>query len=205
MISVGYMPDTHGGPYQQPEPDPERAANFSQQLLHEAEQAEQAGFDALFVPERHARTECMFPSTLTLMTALAARTERVKIGSYVIMPPLYHPVHLAEQAAMIDVLSRGRLIMGVGVGYHVDYFNHFGVSIRQREGRFEECLDILHKAWTTPGPVAHHGRLLRLRCDPHHAQALPKTPSAHLDRCLWSEVHRAGRTLGRRLVDGTVF
>lgn len=158
MISVGYVPDTHGGPYQQPEPDPERAADFAQQLLHEAEQAERAGFDALFVPERHARTECMFPSTLTLMAALAARTERVKIGSYVIMPPLYHPVHLAEQAAMIDVLSRGRLIMGVGVGYHTDYFNHFGVSMRQREGRFEEYLDILHEAWTTPGPIAHHGR-----------------------------------------------
>ena len=72
MISVGYVPDTHGGPYQQPEPDPERSADFAQQLLHEAEQAEQAGFDALFVPERHARTECMFPSTLTLMAALVA-------------------------------------------------------------------------------------------------------------------------------------
>ena len=104
-------------------PTRRRSADFARQLLHEAEQAEQAGFDALFVPERHARTECMFPSTLTLMAALAARTERFKIGSYVIMPPLYHPVHLAEQAAMIDVLSRGRLIMGLGVGYHIDYFN----------------------------------------------------------------------------------
>ena len=112
----------------------------------------------MFVPERHARTECMFPSTLTLMSALAVRTERVKIGSYVIMPPLYDPVHLAEQAAMIDVLSRGRLILGVGVGYHVDYFNHFGVPIRQREGRFEESLEILDTAWTSKRPVAHHGK-----------------------------------------------
>ena len=94
------------------------------------------------------------------------------------MPPLYHPVHLAEQAAMIDVLSRGRLIMGVGVGYHIDYFNHFGVSIRQREGRFEECLDIMHKAWTTPGPVAHHGGITitmrsTLRPSPTKNPALP--------------------------------
>ena len=100
----------------------------------------------------------MFPSTLTLMAALAARTARVKIGSYVLMPPLYDPVHLAEQAAMIDVLSRGRLILGVGVGYHADYFNHFGVPIRQREGRFEESLEILDTAWTSKGPVAHHGK-----------------------------------------------
>ena len=158
MISVGYLPDTHGGPYQQPEPSPQRSADFAQQLLNEAEQAEKSGFDALFVPERHARTECMFPSTLTLMTAMAARTQRVKIGSYVLLPPLYNPMHLAEQAAMIDVLSGGRLIMGVGVGYHVDYFNHFGVPIKEREGRFEECLEIMNKAWTTEGPIEHHGR-----------------------------------------------
>ena len=158
MPTVGYVPDTHGGPYEQAEPDPHRSADFAQQLLNEAAEAERAGFDAVFVPERHARTECMFPSTLTLMAALAARTERVKIGSYVLMPPLYDPVHLAEQAAMIDVLSRGRLILGVGVGYHVDYFNHFGVPIRQREGRFEESLEILDTAWTSKGPVAHHGK-----------------------------------------------
>jgi len=134
MISVGYLPDTHGGPYQQPEPSPQRSADFAIQLLQEAEQAAQSGFDALFVPERHARTECMFPSTLTLMTAFATRTERVKIGSYIIMPPLYNPVHLTEQAAMIDVLSRGRLIMGVRVGYQVDYFNHFGVPANTTAG-----------------------------------------------------------------------
>ena len=58
MASFAYMPDTHGGPYAQPEPDPERSANFAAQLLEEAEQAERCNFDGVFVPERHARTEC---------------------------------------------------------------------------------------------------------------------------------------------------
>ncbi|MDB5108114.1 MAG: Alkanal monooxygenase beta chain [Candidatus Binatus sp.] len=154
----GYMPDTHGGPYQQPEPAPERSADFAEQLLIESEHAERAGFDGVFVPERHARTECMFPSTLSLMAAIAARTKRVKIGSDVIMPPLYDPVHLAEQVTMIDVLSRGRMILGVGVGYHPDYFNHFGVNIKQREGRFEESLEVMNKAWSSEGPIEHHGK-----------------------------------------------
>jgi alkanesulfonate monooxygenase SsuD/methylene tetrahydromethanopterin reductase-like flavin-dependent oxidoreductase (luciferase family) len=66
MIGIGYMPDTHGGPYDQPEPDPQRSARFCQQLLQEAEQAERYGFDGVFVPERHARTECMFPAPLPL-------------------------------------------------------------------------------------------------------------------------------------------
>jgi probable F420-dependent oxidoreductase len=158
MIQFGYMPDTHGGPYDQPEPTPERSADFAAQLLDEAVQAERFGFDAVFVPERHARTECMFPSPLPLMAAIAARTTRVKIGTDIMMPPLYNPVHLAQSAALIDVLSRGRLILGVGVGYHPRYFAHFGVPIKQREGRFEETLEVLQKAWTTVGPFAHHGK-----------------------------------------------
>jgi alkanesulfonate monooxygenase SsuD/methylene tetrahydromethanopterin reductase-like flavin-dependent oxidoreductase (luciferase family) len=74
------------------------------------------------------------------------------------MPALYNPVHLAQEAALIDVLSRGRLILGVGAGYHKDYFAHFGVPIKQREGRFEETMEIVEKAWTTVGPFAHHGK-----------------------------------------------
>ena len=109
MIAIGYMPDTHGGAYEQPEPEAERSTRFANQLLQEAEQAERWGFDGVFVPERHARTECLFPAPLTLLAAIAARTQYVKLGSYVIMPPLYNPIHLAEEAAMIDLLSRGRL------------------------------------------------------------------------------------------------
>jgi alkanesulfonate monooxygenase SsuD/methylene tetrahydromethanopterin reductase-like flavin-dependent oxidoreductase (luciferase family) len=71
MTQFGYMPDTHGGPYDQPEPGPEQSANFAAQLLSEAEKAEAAGFDGVFVPERHARTECMFPSPLPLLAAIA--------------------------------------------------------------------------------------------------------------------------------------
>ena len=158
MTFFGYLLDTHGGPYQQPEPGPVESANFADQLVREAEEVETCGFDGVFVPERHARTECLFPSTLTLMAALSTRTRQISLGSYVIMPALYDPIHLAEQAAMIDVLSRGRLIMGVGVGYHTDYFRHFGVPIHQREGRFEESLDLLNRAWTNTAPFNHHGQ-----------------------------------------------
>ncbi len=59
MLSFGYAPDTHGGPYGQPEPDAERSADFAEHWLRESELAEQVGFDGLFVPERHARTECI--------------------------------------------------------------------------------------------------------------------------------------------------
>src|SRR5438552_5539350 len=120
-MKVGYMPDTDGGPYQQPEPDREAAARFCEQLLAEGEQAERFGFGGVFVPERHARTECMFPPPLVYLAALAARTRTVDLGTFVLQPPLYHPMHLAEDVAMIDNLSRGRVILGIGLGYHDDY------------------------------------------------------------------------------------
>ena len=58
-MKIGYMPDTHGGPYEQPEPSPEAAAAFCDQLLREGIEAERAGFDGIFLPERHHRTETM--------------------------------------------------------------------------------------------------------------------------------------------------
>src|SRR5260221_11357440 len=96
MISFGYMPDTHGGPYSQPEPTAERSADFAEQLLLESEQAERHGFDGVFVPERHARTKCMFPSPLPLLAAIAARTKRRRIGPDIPMPPRYNPVLLGQ-------------------------------------------------------------------------------------------------------------
>jgi alkanesulfonate monooxygenase SsuD/methylene tetrahydromethanopterin reductase-like flavin-dependent oxidoreductase (luciferase family) len=59
-MKIGYMPDTHSGAYDQPPPSRETVADFAEQLLEEGEQAERSGFDGVFFPERHARTECVF-------------------------------------------------------------------------------------------------------------------------------------------------
>lgn len=160
-MKIGYMPDTHGGPYNQPEPTAEATARFCQQLLTEGEEAEKAGFDGLFVPERHHRTETMFPPPLVLLAALAARTTRVDLGTYVLQPAYYNPMHLAEDVAMIDLLSRGRTILGVGIGYHPDYFRLFGTPFRERFSRFEESLEILRLAWTSHEPFTYAGRRYR--------------------------------------------
>src|ERR1700739_2206772 len=101
MASFAYMPDTHGGPYEQPEPDPERSANLAAQLLGEAVKAENCGFDGLVLTDRQSRPECMFRSPLPLLAAIAVRTNRVRIGTDILMPALYNPVHLAQSAALI--------------------------------------------------------------------------------------------------------
>ncbi|MCR6030151.1 LLM class flavin-dependent oxidoreductase [Nocardioides sp. zg-579] len=146
-MKYGYMPDTHGGPYDQPMPDRERAAAFAEHLMNEAVATEVAGFDGAFVPERHARTETMWPDPLMALMAMAMRTTRVQLGTCVLQPAYYNPTHLAEQAALVDVASRGRLVLGIGSGYHQGYFDHFGEPFDQRLGRFRESVRFLRRAW----------------------------------------------------------
>ena len=148
-MKIAYMPDTHFGTYDQStRPAPHEVADAMDHCLVEAELAEKVGFDGLWVPERHQRPETWWPNTITLMAAIAARTRRVQIACTVIQPTYHHPVHLAEQLAAIDNLSRGRLVFGAGVGYHEDYFRCFGVPFEKRGKRFEETLDVINGVWT---------------------------------------------------------
>jgi alkanesulfonate monooxygenase SsuD/methylene tetrahydromethanopterin reductase-like flavin-dependent oxidoreductase (luciferase family) len=157
-MKIGYMPDTHGGPYDQPEPTREFAAQFCDQLLNEGIVAEQSGFDGIFLPERHHRTETMFPPPLVLLAAYAARTQKADLGTLVLQPPYYNPLHLAEDVAMIDLMSKGRVKLGVGLGYHPDYFRLFGAPYHERFSRFEESLEILRQVWSSHERFSYHGK-----------------------------------------------
>ncbi len=147
-MKVGLFLDTHGGPYDMPAPNRERVGAFTDQLFREATAAEEAGFDSVLWGERHGRTETLFPSVLTLMAAMAVRTSRIRLGTYILILPLYNPMHVAEEVAMIDHLSRGRVILGVASGYHPGYNQFFGVPFEERGGRFEEGMEVLEKAWS---------------------------------------------------------
>jgi len=97
-VRIAYMPDTHFGGYDQTLPDRRDVANAAAHLIAEAETAERVGFDAIWLPERHARPETFFPSPVVLASAIASRTTRVQIATTVIQPTYYHPVHLEGQA-----------------------------------------------------------------------------------------------------------
>src|SRR5262249_30667600 len=118
------------------------------QLIDEAMLAERVGFDGVWLAERHARTETFFPSPVVLAAAIAVRTQRVDIATTVIQPTYYNPSHLAEQFALIDQISNGRLIFAAGVGYHADCFRLFGVPMKGRDSRFEECMRVIDGLWT---------------------------------------------------------
>jgi alkanesulfonate monooxygenase SsuD/methylene tetrahydromethanopterin reductase-like flavin-dependent oxidoreductase (luciferase family) len=130
-------------------------AAFFGELRAEAVEAEAQGFDGVFIGEHHQQEG--FTSPLHVLAALGACTERVRLGAGVLLLPVHHPIRLAEDTAHVDVISGGRLIVGVGTGYQRDDFTPFGVPFEERVGRFEEGLAILRAAWASDR-VAHAGR-----------------------------------------------
>lgn len=138
---------THWGGYDPAPPSGEEGHAALLACLAEAELIEAGGFDGILVAERHARSECVAPDSLGVLTAIAARTERVFLGTYVQLLSLHHPVDLAERWAQLDLLSRGRAVAGVGIGYNDRYFELFGAPRDRRRARFERSLEVLKAAW----------------------------------------------------------
>ena len=108
--------------------------------------AEDVGFDHVWVAEHHG-SEHYFPAAMSTLAVLATRTRRVRLGSYIVVMPLYHPIHIAEQAAIVDLLSNGRLELGLGIGNFQDEFEAFGISRKERGSRMEEGLQVIAGLW----------------------------------------------------------
>ena len=110
--------------------------------------AEAVGFDGAFFGEHHGGTRIRYAFKLPFIAALAARTQRIKLGTSILLLPLYHPVHVAEDAAIIDNISNGRMILGLGLGYQPQDFRAFGIPFSNRVTLFEEGIEIIRRAWT---------------------------------------------------------
>ena len=106
-----------------------------------AEEAERLGFDGVWVSEHHFTDDGYMSAVLPVLAAIAARTERVALGTNVALAPLYHPLRLAEDAAAVDLISGGRLLLGLAIGYRDAEFDAFGVAKRERVDRLVECVE----------------------------------------------------------------
>src|SRR5438309_305771 len=113
--------------------------------------AEEWGLDAVWLAEIHMNpTRSLVSAPLTVASAIAARTSRIRIGTAVQILPLGHPLRLAEETATIDQISGGRLIFGVGRSAFPRAYNAYGISYEESQDRFAESLDIIKLAWTEP-------------------------------------------------------
>ena len=121
---------------------------FYAELLEQAEAAEEWGFDSFWVAEHHFHEYGAVPRPPILLSAIAQRTRRIRLGSGVVVLPFDHPLRVAEDYAMVDVLSGGRLNLGVGSGYLKHEYAGFGVDPEDKRARFDEALEVLLRAWT---------------------------------------------------------
>ena len=150
-------------------PHGERLQQCIDEVCAEAQLAEQVGFDTILVGEHHQHRDGFLPSPLIVSTAVAARTQRIRIGTGILLLPLYHPVHVAEDAATLDIISKGRLTLGVGMGYQAGDFEAFGIPLSQRVSRLEEGIEIIRGCWTHDR-FSYDGKRFRL----HDAAIYPK-------------------------------
>jgi len=139
------------------------------EYLEIAKRADDAGIYYLAFPEFFSRFDPNRLHVVPYMAAIAARTERAKLGTDVLEIPLLHPKHIADIGASLDIISEGRFILGAGVGMNVPTeFENFGLSIKERGRRTDESLDIIKKLWTEPAIYDYRGKFFTLKnvCSP---------------------------------------
>lgn len=164
------------------------AATLEQTVL-----ADRLGFDHVWFTEHHFLADGYLPAFQPLAGAIAARTERIRISTDIALLPLYHPIRLAEELAVLDHLSRGRMELGIGMGYVPEEFAAFGVALRNRVSMTEEGIDVLRRAWAD-GPFSYHGKRYRLvDVDVHPKPVQPGGPPLWIAAMSEAGARRAAR------------
>ncbi len=130
--------------------------------------ADELGFDVVGLGEHHCAEDGYNPSPLLLAAAMAARSRRILLRTSVLLAPLYDLPKLAEDAAVVQVISRGRLLLGIGAGYRPVEFESFGRTLEGRWGAMGDTCDFLRRAWTGE-PFEWAGRRVHItpRPEPH--------------------------------------
>jgi probable F420-dependent oxidoreductase len=155
--------------------------------------AEAVGFDSAWVSEHHGSSDGYLPSLLPMLAAVAASTERILLGTGVLLAPLHDPLRLAEDAAVVDQVSGGRLLLGLGAGWREEEFRMFGVPIAERGLRTEETIEVLRRAWTGRR-FSFEGRSFRYdRVKITPPPATPSGPPVYLGGYADTVLRRAGR------------
>ena len=187
--------------------DPKYRSALYETAVDQAAWADRVGFHTVMLHEHHGTPDGYLPSPIVVAAGMATRTERVLIQLAALIAPLHDPLRLAEDLAVLDCLSAGRLIVTIGAGYVPRECEMFGVPVSSRVKKVVQAVGVLKQAWTgqpfefdgrvvqvTPRPYQNAGPLVLLRVVRRRRPgALPISP---MDTCLL--VQRHGNTFGRR-------
>lgn len=130
---------------------------------------ERTGYDCVWLAEHHFSTYSVCPSIHMMGAHIAARTQRLRIGTAVSLAPFYHPLRLAEEVALLDVLSGGRVNFGAGRGFDMSEYRNFGVPRDESYPKFREHVEVVLAAWRNQR-LTYHGKY----CDFDDVEVLPK-------------------------------
>src|SRR5438105_1975332 len=137
-------------------------SEFMRATLDLLAKAETLGFDSVWVNEHHFHQYGgLMPSLPTMLAALSQRTSRVRLGTSVVLLPLHHPVVVAEQLAMVDLMSGGRVEFGVGRGFVAHDYEVLGMTYQDAQDRLMESLDLVREAWSGQR-FTHNGRFFQI-------------------------------------------
>jgi len=141
-LTFGYLYD-----FRNPEQWRRPWAELYAETLEFISWSESIGFEGAWVPEHHGAEDGYMPSPAVALAAIAARTSTLRLGSAIALAPLYHPVRFAEECAVLDILSNGRLEMAVAIGYRRREAEAYGVDFSARGRRTDEFLEIVRRLW----------------------------------------------------------
>lgn len=168
------------------------AENITQRwadILEASQLAEEVGFDGVFLPEHHMMDDGYCPAPLIGLAALAGVTKRVDLGTTIFLLPFYHPVQVAEHAALVDVISNGRVILGCGIANFEPEFQLFGRTGKNQVALFEESITIIRRLWAGE-EVEHESEHYKVK---GRIRPLPKNAQLWMGAMSFPGVRRAAR------------
>ena len=152
-----------------PWPEGSEPRRMIQEATEQVLRGEELGFHSAWVAEHHFSRYGLGPSSLILIGSIAAQTKSIRLGTAVLVPPLHHPVRLAEDTATVDVISGGRLDVGFGRGSARYEYRGYDVDHEESQLRFQETIKLVKSLWTT-SDYSHDGRYFKM----HRANLVPQ-------------------------------
>ena len=123
--------------------------------------ARRSGFSSLWVPHHYLTHPMQMLAPIPMLSYLLRDAEGMTIGTNILIMPLLHPVHVAEDAVTLDLLSGGRYVLGIGVGYRDAEFQTFNVPLKERAQRMDESIEIMRRLWTED-KITHNGKIFQI-------------------------------------------
>jgi alkanesulfonate monooxygenase SsuD/methylene tetrahydromethanopterin reductase-like flavin-dependent oxidoreductase (luciferase family) len=128
------------------------------EMVEQVRVARQSGFSSLWVPHHYLTAPMQMLAPIPMLAYLAREAEGMTIGPNILIMPLLNPVHVAEDAVTLDLLSGGKYVLGIGIGYREEEFATFNVPLKERVHRFTESIELMRRLWTEER-VTYRGKM----------------------------------------------